>query len=129
VSDLPLLVDHHVHGVVDQPLDRAAFELLMNEGGAPAPPGRTHFDSPVGLAVRMRCAPLLGIDPGCDPGDYLRARADLGVDEVNQRFLRASGLDVMLVETGHRGGDVVSPPTMARLSGRPAYEVTRAADA
>ena len=28
----PRLVDHHVHGVVDRPLDRPAFELLMNEG-------------------------------------------------------------------------------------------------
>ncbi|HMC70719.1 MAG TPA: amidohydrolase family protein, partial [Mycobacteriales bacterium] len=114
-----------MHGVVDGPLDRAAFELLMNEGGMPAPPGLTHFDSPVGLAVRMRCAPLLGLEPGCDADDYLQARAELGVDEVNQRFLQASGLAAMLVETGHRGGDVVSPRTMARLSGRPAYEVTR----
>ena len=54
----PLLVDHHVHGVVDRPLDRPAFELLINEGGAPAPAGLSHFDSPVGLALRMHCAPL-----------------------------------------------------------------------
>jgi predicted TIM-barrel fold metal-dependent hydrolase len=118
-------VDHHVHGVVDLPLDRPAFELLMNEGGMAAPPGLTHFDSPVGLAVRMRCAPVLGLDPGCDPDEYLRARADLGVDEVNRRFLRASGLAAMFVETGHRGSEVVTPQAMARLAARPAYEVTR----
>lgn len=123
--DAPGLVDHHVHGVIGRPLGRPAFELLINEGGMPAPHGLSHFDSPVGLAIRARCAPLLGLDPGCDPDDYLRMRADLGVDEVNRRFLRAAGLSALLVETGHRGGEVAGPSAMAGLSGRPAYTVAR----
>jgi predicted TIM-barrel fold metal-dependent hydrolase len=97
----------------------------MNEGGTAAPPGLTHFDSPVGLAIRMRCAPVLGLDPGCDADDYLKARSELGFDEVNRRFLRAAGLAALLVETGHRGDDVVGPRRMAQLSGEPAYQVTR----
>jgi len=121
----PALVDHHVHGVVERPLDRDAFELLINEGGMPATAGGTHFDSPVGLAIRMHCAPLLGLEPGALPDDYLAARSALGADEVNRRFLRASGLAALLVETGHRGDEVVSPATMAELSARPAYEVSR----
>ncbi|MEY2433273.1 MAG: uncharacterized protein QOC92_2998 [Acidimicrobiaceae bacterium] len=121
----PLLVDHHVHGVVGRQLDRVEFELLANEGGWSPGPGASHFDSPVGLAIRMRCAPLLGLDPGCPPDDYLTARADLGVDEVNRRFLRAAGVDRLLVETGHRPGEVLEPEAMATLSGRPTYAVSR----
>jgi len=120
-----LLIDHHVHGVVDHPLDRDGFELLINEGGAPAPRGCTHFDSPVGLAVLVHCAPLLDLEPGCCADDYLAARADLGTDEVNRRFMHAAGLAALLVDTGHRPGDVVEPPAMARISGSPAYPVSR----
>jgi uncharacterized protein len=120
-----LLIDHHVHGVVDHPLDRAAFELLLNEGGAPPPRGLSHFDSPVGLAVLAHCAPLLGLQPGADPDTYLRARAELGTDEVNRRLVQAAGLGALLVDTGHRPGEVVEPSAMARLSGSPAYRVSR----
>jgi uncharacterized protein len=119
------LIDHHVHGVVDHPLDRAAFELLINEGGAPPPRGLSHFDSPVGLAVLAHCAPVLGLEPGVDPETYLQARADLGTDEVNRRLVQAAGLGALLVDTGHRPGEVVEPSAMARIAGRPAYPVSR----
>ena len=120
-----LLVDHHVHGVVDHPLDRAEFELLLNEGGAAAPNGLSHFDSPVGLAVLMHCAPLLDVEPGCAPDDYLAARAALGPDEVNRRLTRAAGLEALLVDTGHRPGVVLAPDAMADVAAVPAHTVTR----
>jgi predicted TIM-barrel fold metal-dependent hydrolase len=119
------LIDHHVHGVVDAPLDRPAFELLMNEGGAPAVGGVSHFDSPVGLAVLMHCAPLLGVEPGSAPDCYLQARADLGSGEVNRRLVRAAGLAGLLVDTGHRPGEVVEAAAMAEIAGAPAYPVAR----
>src|SRR3954465_12821072 len=121
------LIDHHVHGVVDHPLDRAAFELLINEGGAPPPRGLSHFDSPVGLAVLAHCAPLLGLKPGADADTYLRARADLGTDEVNRRLVQAAGLGALLVDTGHAPGEVVEPAGRGRIAGRPAHPGTRAA--
>jgi uncharacterized protein len=120
-----LLVDHHVHGVVDRPLDRAAFELLINEGGAPAPSGMSHFDSPVGLAVVTHCAPVLDLEPGCDPDSYLDARASLGTDEVNRRLVRAAGLHALIVDTGHRPGAVLDPDAMAEVAAAPAYTVRR----
>lgn len=120
-----LLIDHHVHGVVDQPLDRSAFELLINEGGAPAPRGLSHFDSPVGLAVLTHCAPLLDVEPGCDPDTYLDARAALGTDEVNRRLVRAAGLQAMLVDTGHRPGAVLEPDAMSAIAAVPALPVGR----
>ena len=53
------LVDHHCHGVVPGDLDRRSFEGLITEGFDPAPEGTSHFDSPVGLAIRRWCAPVL----------------------------------------------------------------------
>jgi uncharacterized protein len=125
VNDGPLLVDHHVHGVVRTDLDRPAFELLINEGGAPAPSGTSHFDSPVGLAIRMHCAPLLDLEPGAEPDRYLARRAELGADEVNRRLLRAAGTQTLLVDTGHHPDLVASPAAMAELAGCAAEPVTR----
>jgi uncharacterized protein len=119
------LIDHHVHGVVPTTLDRPRFELLMNEGGMPAPLGTSHFDSPIGTAILTRCAPMLGLEVGCDPDDYLRARADLGADAVNRLFLQAADSERLLVDTGHRPGEVVEPDEMSRLSGVPAHAVAR----
>jgi predicted TIM-barrel fold metal-dependent hydrolase len=119
------LIDHHVHGVVPTVLERPRFELLMNEGGMPAPGGTSHFDSPVGTAILTRCAPMLGLEPGCGPDDYLQARADLGAEAVNQLFLQAAESARLLVDTGHRPGEVVEPDEMSRLAGVPADSVTR----
>lgn len=119
------LVDHHVHGVVATPLERPGFELLMNEGGAPAPRGTSHFDSPVGLAVLMHCAPVLGVDPGSSAARYLQTRADLGAEQVNHRLLGAAGLAALLVDTGHRPADVAGPARMGQWAGARAYQVTR----
>ncbi|MEV7970456.1 amidohydrolase, partial [Sphaerisporangium sp. NPDC088356] len=54
------LVDHHCHGVRRDELSRSQFEPLITEAGTPAPPGTTHFDTPVGTAIRRWCAPVLG---------------------------------------------------------------------
>jgi uncharacterized protein len=85
----------------------------------------THFDSPVGLAVLAHCAPVLDLDPGVDPDTYLQARADLGTEEVNRRLVQGAGLGALLVDTGHRPGEVVEPSAMARIAARPAYPVSR----
>ncbi len=56
------LVDHHVHGAFDKPIDRAGFEAAINEGSTdPVPSFMTQFDSPLGLAIRRWCSPLLGL--------------------------------------------------------------------
>ena len=69
IMALPL-IDHHCHGVVRGPLDRRGFEGFINEGFEPAPPGTTHFDAPIGLAIRRWCAPLLDLEPLASPEDY-----------------------------------------------------------
>jgi hypothetical protein len=120
------LVDHHCHGVVRRELDRPGFEALLSEGGAP-PPGATNFDTPLGLAIRRHCAPLLDLAPHAAPEEYLERRADLGAAEVTRRFLRAAGTGVFCVDTGHRPGELLSPAELAAAAGPAAvgHEVVR----
>jgi uncharacterized protein len=122
--DVPL-VDHHCHGVVTAPLDQPSFESLISESFSPAPAGTTAFDSPVGLAIRRWCPPVLGLEAFAQPESYLARRAELGSEEVNRRFLRASGMEALLVDTGFRSSELLDVPGMARAAGVPAHEVVR----
>jgi predicted TIM-barrel fold metal-dependent hydrolase len=125
ISEIPL-VDHHCHGVVPDDLDRRSFEGFINEGFDPAPEGTSHFDSPVGLAIRRWCAPVLELQPLPSPDEYLARRAELGAEEVHRRFLRSAGLESLLVETGYTAAaDVLSPAAMGSLAAAPAHEVVR----
>lgn len=119
------LVDHHIHGVVTANLNRAAFELLISESGRPAPAGTSHFDAPVGLALRRWCGPVLGLDPRASPDAYIERRGQLGADAVNRLLLSSAGLELLFVETGHRTDEVASPPEMAALARADAFEVVR----
>jgi predicted TIM-barrel fold metal-dependent hydrolase len=122
-GELPL-VDHHCHGVVPGDLDRRSFEGFLSEGFDPAPEGTSHFDSPVGLAVRRWCAPVLELEPLPSPEDYLARRAELGAEEVHRRFLRSAGLAALLVETGLAAG-LLGPAAMGSLAAAPAHRVVR----
>lgn len=124
-ADGVALVDHHVHGVVSGSLDRAGFENLISESPHPPPARTSHFDTPVGLAIRRWCAPLLNLDPFPPPEDYLARRAELGAEEVNRRFLKAAGVDALIVESGYRSDDVAHPRVMGELAEARAYEVVR----
>jgi predicted TIM-barrel fold metal-dependent hydrolase len=123
-AGLPL-VDHHCHGVLAAELDAGGFELLINEGGLPPSAGTTHWQSPLGLAIRRRCAPVLGLEAGAAADAYMAERRALGVAEVNRRFLRATGLEGLLLDTGHRAGELLSAAAMGELAGAMAYEVVR----
>jgi predicted TIM-barrel fold metal-dependent hydrolase len=117
------LVDHHCHGVVTGDLDRPAFEALLTEGGVW--PGFSTFDSPVGVAVRRHCAPLLDLPRHAPPDDYLARRAELGSREVHRRFLAAAGVEVFCVDTGFDPDRLTAPAELAAIAGGTAYEVVR----
>lgn len=119
------LVDHHCHGVVTADLDRPGFEDLISESFDPAPPGTSHVDTPVGLAIRRWCAPVLDLPPLVETETYVTRRSELGAQEVNRRLLRAAGLSALFVETGYRSADVATPDVMESLAGAPAHEVVR----
>jgi hypothetical protein len=125
MTDVLPLLDHHVHGVVGGELDRPGFERLISESGLAPAAGLTHFDSPLGLAIRRWCAPVLDLPALCPAEAYLSRRAELGAEEVNRRLLSGAGLQMLLVDTGHRGGEVADPAAMAALAGAPAAEIAR----
>lgn len=119
------LVDHHCHGVWPGELSRSEFERGISESPHPPPPGTTAFDSQLGFAVRRWCAPALGLAPHAPPDEYVARRAELGATEANRRLLAAAGLDVLLVDTGHRGDELTTLGALAGLAGAPAAEIVR----
>ncbi|GLW29159.1 amidohydrolase family protein [Actinoplanes regularis] len=119
------LIDHHCHGAVTDPLDRARFESLATESDRPAPPGCSMFDSQLGFAVRRWCAPVLDLEPHADPEAYLARRRELGAAEVNRRLLRAADVDVFLVDSGYRPGELLDGPEMAAAAGAEVREIVR----
>jgi predicted TIM-barrel fold metal-dependent hydrolase len=118
------LVDHHCHGVATADLDDDGVEALLSEGGAPAP-GATNFDTPLGLAVRRHCAPLLDLDPHVSRRDYLDRRRELGVAEVSRRFLAATGTTRYCVDTGFRPDGLTTPEQLAAIAGGTGHHVVR----
>ena len=119
------LIDHHCHGVSPADLDFKRFQALFSESYRPPAPGTTEFQKPLGLAIRRFCAPLLDLEPSCPAEAYVERRIALGAAEVNRRFLRASGLETLLVDTGLRSNEILDVPGMAESAGRPAREVVR----
>jgi uncharacterized protein len=119
------LIDHHCHGVSPAELDFTAFQALFSESYLPPPAGTTEFEKPLGLAIRRFCAPMLDLAPFAEGEAYVERRLALGAAEVNRRFLTASGLDRLLIDTGHRSASILAVADMAKASGRPAHEIVR----
>jgi hypothetical protein len=116
------LVDHHCHGVL-----RAGGDLagLLNEADGDATADGMPLDSLAGLALRRWCPPLLGLPPHASADAYTERRAALGGEEVNSRFLGASGLAALCVDTGYTPADLLTPGETASFAGAAAFEVVR----
>lgn len=119
------LIDHHCHGLVPRNLARREFEKMISESFVDAPAGTSHFDAPVGLAIRAKCAGLIDLDPFPDPDLYMERRAALGAAEVNRRFLQAAQCSLLLVDTGFRGDDILTPGGLSETTGVPSREIVR----
>ncbi|MEV6985502.1 amidohydrolase family protein [Sphaerisporangium sp. NPDC051017] len=119
------LVDHHVHGALRERVGRCEFEGMITESDRPVPAWMTQMDSQIGFAIRRHCAPLLGLEASASADDYWAARAALEPEELARVFLRASGTDVWLVETGYKGERLLGPDGMAAAGGGEAGEVVR----
>jgi hypothetical protein len=116
------LTDHHCHGVLRAGAD---LEALLSEGDGGAGAGGTAFDSLAGLAFRRWCPPLLDLPAHASLAEYQERRATLGAAEVNRRFLGASGLGALMVDTGFAPGALLCPAEMAEVSGARAFEIVR----
>jgi hypothetical protein len=119
-----LLVDHHCHGLVTTELDRTAFEEMLTEADTVSP-GTTLFDSLIGLAVRRWCAPVLDLPAHIPADDYLARRAELGAEEVNRRFLRATNTGDFLLDGGFLPGKVTGTAEFADLADARAHDIVR----
>src|SRR6266550_3925116 len=95
------LVDQHCHSVLGADLDRPGFEALLSEAHDRPAPGESTFDTPLGVAVRRWCAPVLDLPPHAEPDEYLARRAELGAAEANRRLLSAAGLSDLLLDSYH----------------------------
>jgi uncharacterized protein len=116
------LVDHHCHGLLRSGGDLAG---LLNEADGAATAAGMPFDSLAGLALRRWCAPLLDLPPHASVESYQDRRAALGSAEVSKRFLGASGLAALCVDTGYTPADLASPGETASFAGAAAFEVVR----
>jgi uncharacterized protein len=121
VAAQPLL-DHHCHGLLRS---SGGLAGLLNEADGAATAAGMPFDSLAGLALRRWCPPLLGLPPHASVESYQDRRAALGWEEVSRRFLGASGLAALCVDTGYTPADLLSPGETAELAGATAFEVVR----
>ncbi|MGY4649018.1 amidohydrolase family protein [Mycobacterium sp. URHB0021] len=120
------LIDHHVHGTYNKPVDRAGFEAAINEGSTdPVPSFMTQFDSPLGLSIRRWCAPLLGLEAHAGADDYWARRSELSPDELAGVMLPAAGVSRWIVDTGFKGDLITTPEQLTRLSDVPSSEILR----
>ena len=119
------LIDHHCHGVVPKNLTAEQFEDLMSEAFAPAPVGTSHWDKPLALSIRRWCAPKLDLPKFAAPEDYLARRQELGAVEVNKRFLRAAGFEILLVDSGNRPEELCAVEELGVIADVPTREVVR----
>ncbi|MGO1435468.1 MAG: amidohydrolase family protein, partial [Canibacter sp.] len=119
------LFDHHCHGVLKSDVNRENFEALISESSRPATTGTTRFDSQIGFQIRAHCAPILGLEQFCDPQTYIERRNELGVDEVNRRFLQAAEIRTYGIESGHAADLIYSPDEMAEAANARAHEIVR----
>jgi uncharacterized protein len=120
------LIDHHVHGAFNKSVDRAGFEASINEGSTdPVPDFMTMFDSPLGLAIRRWCAPVLGLQAHASADDYWARRSELGPDELTTAMVTQAGVARWVVDTGFKGDLLTTPGRLAELSGRPASSILR----
>jgi uncharacterized protein len=118
------LVDHHCHSVTGEDLDRPAFEALLTEASDPAAAGGSTFDTPLGVAVRRWCAPVLDLPVHAAPERYLARRAELGAAEVNRRLLAATRASDLLLDS-YRPPGALTPRALATASGARVHPVLR----
>ena len=119
------LVDHHVHGVIKENPSLESFTNMITESDRTPKSLEEAMNTQVGFATRRWVAPLLDLEPHASPSDYWNRRLELGASVVNDRLLKATGIDHYFVESGLRGEEIYSPSGMAEVTGAQVSEVIR----
>ncbi len=115
------LIDHHSHAWSATPLSLGELASRLTE----AVEGPWGFDTLLGMSFRRWCAPVLDLAPRCPPADYAERRAELGPEEVGRRFVRAAGLDALLVDTGVSAPGLLDLSEVSRISATPVHQILR----
>jgi uncharacterized protein len=123
-SNTPEIVDAHCHGIAAMDLSNEQFAMWCTESSQPAAPGTSYFDSPLGLAIRRWCPPVLGLAKHSAMDEYIARRAALGPATVNKLMLRSARLSALLVDTGY-GEQLSSPAELGRAAEAAAFEIVR----
>lgn len=119
------LIDSHCHGVRTDDLADDAFRALATESDWLSLPGTETLDSPVGIAIRARCASLLDLERHAPIERYLERRRELGAPEVNRRLMTAGRYGGFLIDTGYGAEDVLDPDGMAGSFDARSWEIVR----
>ncbi len=118
-----MLVDHHVHSIVRETLDRQGYLAMLTESDRAA--AVVGWDTQLGIAVRRWCAPLLGLERSSDGEAYLERRLAMDAREAGRAFLRPAGIGTLLVDTGFRGDALIDLPDLAALAGARVEPIVR----
>lgn len=124
LADLDL-VDHHCHGVSAAPLSHDDFASLVTEGGREMLRTIDPIATPLGLAIRSLCAPVLDVEQHAPIEEYLKRRTALGEATVARRMLENAGLSDVLIDTGHLSDRVLTPADMMQVGEFRAHEIVR----
>lgn len=124
VADLAL-VDHHCHGVSGSPLNHEDFASLLTEGGREMLGAIDPISTPLGLAIRSLCAPLLDLEPHTPITEYMERRSALGELTVARRMMAGARLSDILIDTGHLSHQVLSPDEMKKAGHFNTHEIVR----
>jgi len=120
------LVDHHIHGVVNERVDEASFLDMLIESDRRSAAQAAGFDTQVWHAIRRWCAPQMRSPAHIAGPDYLVARrAYERLIPMAKLLLPRAGFDRVIVETGFLGGRVTSPAETGEMAGCAASRVVR----
>jgi predicted TIM-barrel fold metal-dependent hydrolase len=106
------LIDHHCHGLLAGFVSNDDFRVFSTESDVLSDEGLETLDSPLGLAIRKVCAPLLDLERHSPIDEYLTRRAELGSVEVNRRLMAAAHTSTLLIDTGFASSRLLSPDEM-----------------
>ena len=124
IENVPL-VDHHVHGCWLTAPDRARFENGLNEANVePLADFDSAFDTQLGFAMRVYCAPLLGLTRHAEADAYWTRRIKHNEDALAKLFLSHAKVSDWLVDTGFASG-VADLDPLARMSIGCIHEIVR----
>lgn len=119
------LIDHHVHSVARGTIAPREFVAMISESDRQSAADAAGMDTQLGIAIRRWCGPLLGLERSAPAEAYLEVRCGRSNEEVASLLLPAAGFERLLVDTGHRGDELVGLDELGRMADAPVDPVVR----